>query len=75
MFGQILRNSVECWIAFFIFRTIIIKNTRYCCTNLKKYNMKRVIFVISLFAVLLCSCATVQVATFNSEGQVPMYMT
>ena len=37
--------------------------------------MKRVIFVISLFAVLLCSCATVQVATFNSEGQVPVYMT
>ncbi len=37
--------------------------------------MKRVIFVISLFAVLLCSCATVQVAPFNSEGQVPVYMT
>ena len=36
--------------------------------------MKRVIFVISLLVLLSCSCATIQVATFNLEGQVPVYM-
>jgi len=37
--------------------------------------MKRVIFAMFVMMAFCCSCATVQVATFNSESEVPVFMT